>query len=150
MLPKNKRLIFIIISMLFFAFGIGIILFVLNDQLVFFYTPSEIKSETIQEKRNLRIGGVVAEGSFTRDTTNNLKIFQITDYTKNVKVYYEGILPDLFREGQGVVVEGVFNKEGTFIAHQVLAKHDENYMPASVVDAIKKSGHWHENKNLSN
>ena len=127
--PKKKRFYLLFSAFTFFCFVIGIILIVLQDNILFFYTPSEILQKNLKENEKVRLGGLVEENSVER---NNIKInFVITDLKKNIKVSYEGILPDLFREGQGVIVKG-FLKNNIFTATEVLAKHDENYMPPEI------------------
>ena len=121
--------------------AVALVLTAISDSLVYFYSPTDIVSQRIPEGRRMRIGGLVEEGSVKKD--GKLVSFKITDITNTVPVAYAGILPDLFREGQGVVVEGRMEK-GQFAASEVLAKHDEKYMPREVSDALKKSGHWQE------
>lgn len=119
-------------------------LFILNnfrDNLVFFYTPTELAEKHISGEKIIRIGGLVETGSVVKndDVTN----FSLTDTKNSAKVQFKGILPPLFREGQGIVAHGSLNAEGIFIADTLLAKHDEKYMPPEVADALKKSGNWH-------
>ena len=129
MTPKKKRFYLLFSAFTFFCFVIGIILIVLQDNILFFYTPSEILQKNLKENEKVRLGGLVEENSVER---NNIKInFVITDLKKNIKVSYEGILPDLFREGQGVIVKGYLRND-IFQATEVLAKHDENYMPPEI------------------
>jgi len=127
--------------------GIGVfitlIMMALNENINHFYSPTEILEGKSPENRNFRIGGLVVTGSVKRDT-DSLKIeFDLTDGAKNYPVLYVGILPDLFREGQGIVATGLI-KNNVFVAEEVLAKHDENYMPPEVADALKKSGKWND------
>ena len=113
----------------FFCFIVGTILIVLQDNILFFYTPSEILEKNLKQDEKVRLGGLVEENSVIR---NNIQVnFTITDLKKNIDVNYEGILPDLFREGQGVIVNGYY-KNNIFEATEVLAKHDENYMPPEI------------------
>ena len=123
--------------------AVALVLTAISDSLVYFYSPTDIVSQRIPEGRRMRIGGLVEEGSVKKD--GKLVSFKITDITNTVPVAYAGILPDLFREGQGVVVEGRMEK-GQFAASEVLAKHDEKYMPKEVADALKKSGQWNDGK----
>jgi cytochrome c-type biogenesis protein CcmE len=123
----------------------GLVLFSLSDSIVFFYGPTEIAEKGIAPGTRLRIGGLVAEGSVKRDDARNV-VFKVTDGNKELTVSYKGLLPDLFREGQGVVAEGVLQPGGAFRADSVLAKHDENYMPKEVADTLKKQGHWQDGK----
>ncbi len=129
MIPKKKRFYLLFSAFTFFCFIVGTILIVLQDNILFFYTPSEILQKDLKQNEKVRLGGLVEENSVTR---NDTKInFTITDLKKNIEVSYEGILPDLFREGQGVIVNG-YLKNNIFEASEVLAKHDENYMPPEI------------------
>ena len=129
MTPKKKRFYIIFSAFSFFCFIVGVILIALQDNILFFYTPSEILQKNLKQNEKVRLGGLVEENSVVR---NNIKInFTITDLKKNIEVSYEGILPDLFREGQGVIVNG-YLKNNIFEASEVLAKHDENYMPPEI------------------
>jgi cytochrome c-type biogenesis protein CcmE len=110
---------------------------------VFFYSPSDLQAKNVPDGRSIRIGGLVENGSVKREADGRTLDFRVTDGNKAVPVIYKGDVPDLFREGQGVVAEGKLD-HGTFRAASVLAKHDENYMPREVVDALKRSGHWQE------
>jgi cytochrome c-type biogenesis protein CcmE len=112
----------------------------LRDSIVFFHSPSEIVEKAIQPGTRVRIGGLVKEGTVRRDGLEAK--FEVTDGARGLQVVFRGVLPDLFREGQGVVAEGVLETSGLFRADTVLAKHDENYMPREVVDALKKQGVW--------
>lgn len=119
-----------------------------SDNLVFFVTPSDLAAHAGDRVRTLRLGGLVETGSLKRDIEDGRPMarFRITDGRKAVEVKYSGILPDLFREGQGAVTLGTLRPDGTFHAEEVLAKHDETYMPRDVEEALKKSGHWHPNQ----
>ncbi len=129
MTPKKKRFYIIFSAFSFFCFIVGTFLIILQDNILFFYTPSEILQKNLKQNEKVRLGGLVEENSVVR---NNIKInFTITDLKKNIEVSYEGILPDLFREGQGVIVNG-YLKNNIFEASEVLAKHDENYMPPEI------------------
>jgi len=129
MTPKKKRFYLLFSAFTFFCFIVGTILIVLQDNILFFYTPSEILQKDLKLNEKVRLGGLVEENSITR---NDTKInFTITDLKKNIEVTYEGILPDLFREGQGVIVKG-YLQNNIFKATEVLAKHDENYMPPEI------------------
>jgi cytochrome c-type biogenesis protein CcmE len=144
MKPKRRRLYFVIAGMALLGVAAGLVLYAMNDTLVFFYSPSELLAKQVPPGRTLRIGGLVETGSVARDADGTTVHFRVTDTAKTVAVVYKGILPDLFREGQGVVAEGTMSQDGVFVAAEVLAKHDENYMPKEVVDALKKSGRWQE------
>ncbi len=140
MTRKRRRLIFVGIGMAALAGATALVLSALNDTLVYFLTPAELKAKPELAGRHVRIGGLVEKGSVRRD--GSTVHFTVTDLTASLPVTYTGILPDLFREGQGVVAEGRVDGAGVFEASEVLAKHDENYMPKEVADALKKSGHW--------
>ena len=140
--PKYRRLFITIIIVLTLGLATKLILIALEDNIVYFYTPNDLiekfgDTQNIQNK--IRIGGLVLESSIKKEGEKS--IFIITDRKKEVKVVFEGSLPDLFREGQGIVAEGIF-KNNNFIASEVLAKHDENYMPPEVADALKKNNVW--------
>jgi len=141
MTPKRQRLMLFLTA----AFSISLAFFIIaktfRDNLVFFYTPSEIYEKNISPKKLIRIGGLVKEGSLKR--ANGKIFFSVTDLKKSLLVEYYGMLPDLFREGQGVVAQGYYSG-GIFLANEVLAKHDEKYMPPEVAQALKKSGRWKE------
>ena len=143
--PKYRRLFITIIIVLTLGLATKLILMALEDNIVYFYTPHDLiekfgDTQNIQNK--IRIGGLVLESSVKKE--NGKTIFMITDRKKEVKVVFDGSLPDLFREGQGIVAEGIF-KNNNFIASEVLAKHDENYMPPEVADALKKNNVWKGN-----
>ena len=140
--PKYRRLFITIIIVLTLGLATKLILMALEDNIVYFYTPNDLKekfgdAQNIQNK--IRIGGLVLESSIKKEGEKT--IFMITDRKKEVKVLFDGPLPDLFREGQGIVAEGMF-QNNNFIASEVLAKHDENYMPPEVADALKKNNVW--------
>ena len=125
----------------------ALVLTAFEDSIVFFYSPSDLvekqaSAERIKPSQLLRIGGLVEEGSVSRAPDGVTNLFTVTDLKHTVKVAYKGILPDLFREGQGIVSAGNLRPDGLFIATEVLAKHDEKYMPPEVADALKKSGQW--------
>ena len=139
---KYRRLFITIIIILTLGLATKLILMALEDNIVYFYTPNDLiekfgDTQNIQNK--IRIGGLVLESSIKKESEKT--IFMITDRKKEVKVLFEGPLPDLFREGQGIVAEGIF-QNNKFIASEVLAKHDENYMPPEVADALKKNNVW--------
>ena len=144
MKPKRRRLYFVIAGMALLGVAAGLVLYAMNDTLVFFYSPSELLAKQLPPGRTLRIGGLVETGSVARDADGTTVHFRVTDMKTAVPVVYKGILPDLFREGQGVVAQGTLGADKTFVAAEVLAKHDEKYMPKEVVDALKKSGRWQE------
>ena len=139
---KHKRLTFVFLGGVILAIAASLMLFAFKDNIVFFLSPTEIiqksQSNEISSNQRLRIGGLVEKGSVNKGTINR---FKVTDLKTSINVEFKGILPDLFREGQGIVAEGKYNNK-IFIANEVLAKHDENYMPPEVADALKKSGKW--------
>ncbi len=141
MKPKHRRLGFVLLGVLLLAVAAALILNAARDTLVFFYSPSELATKELPASRTFRLGGLVEEGSLAR-TDDGAVTFAVTDLESAVPVLYRGILPDLFREGQGVVAQGTLGADGVFVATEVLAKHDENYMPPEVAEAIKKSGQW--------
>ena len=137
---KQKRLAIIAGLGLVLALATTLVLVALRDQIVFFYSPSDVLAREVAVGHPIRLGGLVKEGSWVRAGQNN--DFIVTDGATDVPARYVGILPDLFNEGQGVVAEGSMGPDGLFSATNVLAKHDENYMPKEVVDALKASGEW--------
>ncbi|MAW87106.1 MAG: cytochrome c maturation protein CcmE [Phyllobacteriaceae bacterium] len=141
MTRKQKRLSVILGGLGFLGLAAGLVLVALNQKIVFFVTPSDLTSIEAQAGQRMRLGGLVKEGTVVRGEGTRVS-FEVTDTIKDVPVSYDGILPDLFREGQGVVTEGLFNADGRFVADTVLAKHDENYMPKEVVDSMKEKGVW--------
>lgn len=137
---KQKRLSLIAGLGVVLAIAAGLILTALRDQIVFFYAPSEIVEKNVAVGQAIRIGGLVKENSWVRDGENNS--FVVTDGETDQSVTYTGILPDLFREGQGVIAEGALTSGGGFAATNVLAKHDENYIPKEVAETLKDRGEW--------
>jgi len=141
MTRKQRRLTLIGCSLAVLALAAGLVLYALRDSIVFFSTPSMVAENHIAAGKRFRLGGMVERGSLKRG--DNLAItFEVSDGSAKLPVAYKGILPDLFREGQGVVAEGALDAAGVFKADTVLAKHDETYMPKDVADALKKQGHW--------
>jgi cytochrome c-type biogenesis protein CcmE len=143
---KRRRLIAVLAGVTMLGVATALVLSALTaqDALTFFSSPSDIKTKSIAAGLRLRVGGLVEKASVTHEADGKTTDFRITDGANAVDVTYTGALPDLFREGQGVVVEGTLDPAGTLRAASVLAKHDENYMPREVVDALKASGHWQE------
>jgi cytochrome c-type biogenesis protein CcmE len=142
---KQKRAAFILAGVALLGIAAGLVLYALNDTIVFFYTPSEIAEKNVTPGQRFRLGGLVEAGSIVRGD-GMMVTFIVTDMIKAVPVSYKGQLPDLFREGQGVVTEGKLDGSGKFIADTVLAKHDETYMPKDVADRLKEKGVWKEGK----
>jgi len=141
MTRKQRRLVLIGSSLAVLAVAAALVLNALRDSIVFFTTPSDIATKQISPGKRFRLGGLVAPGSLVRGDGLVVR-FSVTDGNATLPVAYQGILPDLFREGQGVVAEGSLDGSGGFKADTVLAKHDETYMPKEVADALKKQGHW--------
>lgn len=143
MTRKQRRLILIGASAGVLALSVALVLSAMRESIVFFNSPTDVAEKQIPAGSRIRIGGLVKPGSLKRG--DNLQVsFDVTDGNKDVAVRYQGIVPDLFREGQGVVAEGKLEAGGFLAADTVLAKHDERYMPREVVDALKKSGRWNE------
>jgi cytochrome c-type biogenesis protein CcmE len=145
MTRKGKRLTLIFGALAVLGIAAGLVMFALRDNIVFFYTPSELAEKHPSPGARLRIGGLVKQGSVVKGADREVS-FVITDNSKELPVTYTGLLPDLFREGQGVVADGVLQSDGKFRADSVLAKHDERYMPRDVADALKKQGVWQGDK----
>ena len=142
MKPKRKRLWLLVGSLAVLGVAAALVLSALNDNIVFFYSPTQLAEKKPGPTQRLRIGGLVQEGSVRKDGQE--VHFTVTDLKMSVPVVYRGLLPDLFREGQGVIAEGTMGVDGTFVAREVLAKHDEKYMPPEVAKALKESGRWQE------
>ncbi len=150
MTRKQRRLSLIAAAGATLAIAAGLVLFALRDSVAFFRSPSEVVIEQkVQPGQRFRLGGLVEGGSVDKGVGDRVA-FAVTDGKATIKVSYQGILPDLFREGQGVVTEGILQGDGTFRADTVLAKHDETYMPREVADALKKQGHWKDGKQDGN
>ena len=144
MTRKRRRLLTVVAGMSCLGIAAALMLNAYGDGLVFFYSPSELENHQVTPGQRLRIGGLVEENSVVRQPDGLTINFKVTDLTKAVPVSYRGIVPDLFREGQGVVAEGSLGADGVFVASNILAKHDEKYMPPEVADALKKSGRWND------
>ena len=141
MTRKQRRGVLIGTCLVVLGAAIGLVLFAMRDSIVFFYSPSEVAAMQIAPGLRFRLGGLVETGSVVRDEGTTVR-FVITDQAKMLPVTYTGVLPDLFREGQGVVAEGTLEPDGVFHADNVLAKHDENYMPPEVAKKLKAQGVW--------
>ena len=142
MTRKQKRLAIIGGGVGVIGLAVILVLFALQDQIVYFHSPTDVVEKQVAPGNRIRLGGLVAEDSVVRGQGTDVE-FAVTDTANTVKISYTGILPDLFREGQGVVVEGAFQPDNPlFFADSVLAKHDENYMPKEVADSLKEQGHW--------
>jgi cytochrome c-type biogenesis protein CcmE len=141
MTRKQRRLTMIGLAGAILALALGLVLYAMNDTIVFFHAPADVAAKGIKPGTRFRLGGLVKEGSVKRGE-DQIVTFEVTDARGAIPVRYQGLLPDLFREGQGVVTEGVLELSGTFKADTVLAKHDETYMPREVADALRRQGHW--------
>ena len=139
MKPRHRRLLWIGAAVAALGVAVGLVLNAFQSNLVFFFTPSQIAANEAPRGRPFRIGGMVVEKSLTREADGLTVRFQVTDTVQTVPVVYKGILPDLFKEGKGVVAQGQIEPDGTFRASEVLAKHDENYMPPEAADAVNKA-----------
>ena len=139
---RKKRLYIVLAILVGAGIAVGLALMALNQNINLFYTPTQIANGEAPQDARIRAGGMVAEGSLKRSGDSLDVEFVVTDFAKSVTIRYRGILPDLFREGQGIVALGKLNADGVLIADEVLAKHDETYMPPEVAEALKKSGKW--------
>ena len=138
---RFQRLVLILLTLIIFGAATLLIMFNTKQNIVFFYTPSELLEDNIDPNKKLRIGGYVKKLSFVEKSLNKYE-FKITDNVNDLLIFYEGMLPDLFREEQGIVIEGFINKNKNIIASKVYAKHDENYMPASIKKELEKNNQW--------
>jgi cytochrome c-type biogenesis protein CcmE len=141
MTRKQRRLVLIGSSLGVLALAAVLVLSALKDSIVFFNSPTDVVEKKVEPGSRIRLGGLVKPGSLQRGEKLAVR-FEVTDGNRAIAVSYQGILPDLFREGQGVIAEGMLEAGGGFKAESVLAKHDEKYMPKEVADALKKQGHW--------
>ena len=141
MTRKQRRATFIFVSLGILGIAAGLVLYALSDSVTFFYSPSDVAERGGEPGERIRLGGLVEMGSLQKLGDANVR-FNVTDFVETISVTHRGVLPDLFREGQGVVAEGAIQQDGTFTADKVLAKHDENYMPPEVADALKRTGNW--------
>lgn len=141
MTPRFQRFLLILISLIFLSASIFLILMNTKNNLIFFYTPTELLNSDIKINQKIRIGGFIQKKSLSKNENSKVN-FVITDNKNILNVSYVGILPDLFREGQGAVIEGVFLENNTIVATKVFAKHDENYMPNSIKKELEKNDYW--------
>jgi cytochrome c-type biogenesis protein CcmE len=144
MTRKQRRLALIGGGLAVLGIAVALMLNAFRDSIVFFNSPSDVAANHVGPGTRIRLGGLVKDGSVVREDSLNIR-FEVTDGKTEIPVAYQGVLPDLFREGQGVVAEGALDGGGVFNADTILAKHDETYMPKEVADALKKSGHWKDN-----
>ncbi|GLQ07819.1 cytochrome c maturation protein CcmE [Sneathiella chinensis] len=140
MTRKKRRLYTLLAGMGVLGVAAALVLYSFEDSLVFFHSPSDLAEKPVPAGRSFRLGGLVEEGSVEKDGV--IIRFRVTDLAESVPVTYRGLVPDLFREGQGVVAEGKLDENGLFVASNVLAKHDENYMPPEVAESLRDAGHW--------
>ena len=138
---RFQRLIIILLTLVMLGMALLLIMFNTKQNIVFFYTPSELLENNIALDKKVRIGGYVKKSSFIEKSLNNYE-FRITDNTNDLVIFYKGMLPDLFREEQGIVIEGFMDKNNNIVASKVYAKHDENYMPASIKKELEKNNQW--------
>ncbi len=140
--PKARRRLWVFVAVApVLALAVGLSLYAMRDSVTFFFSPSEATADTAPAGRVVRLGGLVETGSVVRDSQGEIA-FMVTDNVASTRVVYRGDLPDLFREGQGIVAQGAFQADRSFRATQVLAKHDENYMPREVAERLKAKGEW--------
>jgi cytochrome c-type biogenesis protein CcmE len=139
MTRKQKRLSMILGGLAVIGLAAGLVLYALSDTITFFHTPSDLAETGVKPGQRIRLGGMVEDGSVKKGP-GTVTTFSVTDQIDNITVSYNGILPDLFREGQGVVTEGKLQEDGSFVADTVLAKHDENYMPRELANSLKEKG----------
>ncbi|WP_210485640.1 cytochrome c maturation protein CcmE [Microvirga antarctica] len=138
---KQRRLSVIVAAGCVLAAALGLVLYAMNDTILFFNAPTDVQTKNVRPGTRFRLGGLVKEGSVVRSDGQQVA-FEVTDTKSVIRVQYRGLLPDLFREGQGIVAEGALDPSGVFRADSVLAKHDETYMPREVADALRRQGHW--------
>ena len=141
MKPRTKRALWIVGGLAALGVAVALVLNAFRSNLVFFFTPSQVAAQEAPHDRTFRIGGLVEAGSVVHSNDALTVSFRVTDTAKTIPVVFSGILPDLFREGKGVVAQGRLGPDGVFHANEVLAKHDENYMPPEAADALRKAGH---------
>ena len=141
---KNRRLALILGGLVFLGTAAALVLTAFEDSVVFFFSPTDLADRQLAPGQRIRVGGLVEAGSVARGPGDGEIRFQVTDGTTTLPIRFVGVLPDLFREGQGVVAEGTLSADGSFTAREVLAKHDETYMPKEVADALRESGQWRD------
>ena len=141
MKPRHRRMMWILGGVSALAVAVGLVLNAFQCNLVFFFTPTQIAAGEAPQGKTFRIGGLVENGSLRREADGTQISFRVTDNARTIQVAYKGILPDLFKEGRGVVAQGQVQPDGSFRASEVLAKHDENYMPPEAAEALKRAGH---------
>jgi len=142
MTRKKRRMYVVLAGMATLGIAAALVLNAFEDSLVFFFSPTELTERDVAPGQVIRVGGLVEEDSVARLDDGLTVTFVVTDTANTLPIRFTGVLPDLFREGQGIVAEGSLGPDGVFVARDVLAKHDENYMPPEVADALKEAGHW--------
>ena len=142
MTRQQRRLYVLLVAAVLLGGATALVIGAFRGNLVFFFSPTEIVEKNVEPGQRIRVGGLVEEDSVVHDSDGLTVHFRVTDLSHTVMVTYRGILPSLFREGQGVVIQGRLDETSRFIADEVMAKHDENYMPPEVAEALKKSGQW--------
>jgi cytochrome c-type biogenesis protein CcmE len=147
--PRTRRGLWIVGGVAALGVAVGLVLNAFQSNLVFFYTPTQVAAKEAPQDRLFRLGGLVEAGSVAREKDGLTVHFKVTDTARTIPVVYTGILPDLFREGKGVVAQGKIGADGTFQAREVLAKHDENYMPPEAAHALEKAGHPMDKTNFA-
>lgn len=144
-LRKQQRLVLVLLVLVLAGGAAALVLTAMKDSVAFFVSPSQIAAGEVDGGKRFRLGGLVVDGSVVHLANGEVR-FALTDTKNEIEVVYSGILPDLFREGQGIVAQGMLGPNGTFVASEVLAKHDETYMPPEVAEALKKAGYWKHNE----
>lgn len=142
--PKRQRMAFLGVGLCLLGAAVALVLVALDDGVTFFYTPSKVAAKKLPAGQQFRLGGLVEPGSRKTQADGVTVRFRVTDCIKSLPVRFRGVLPDLFREGQGVVAIGALDRAGVFVASQILAKHDETYMPKALADQLKAQGLWHK------
>ncbi|MBL42747.1 MAG: cytochrome c maturation protein CcmE [Rhodospirillaceae bacterium] len=143
--PKRRRLLFLLSGLFILGISLGLALLALNEQVDLFLTPTSLSEKEIETNKRFKLGGLVQKNSIKKLKDGVTTLFIITDNNMSIDAQFKGVLPNLFREGQGVVAEGKLNSKKIFIANKIFAKHDENYLPPEIADAIKKEGQWKGN-----
>tara|TARA_Y100000590_G_scaffold437359_1_gene558922 strand:- start:359 stop:799 length:441 start_codon:yes stop_codon:yes gene_type:complete len=139
---RFQRLLIIFISFILLSISVALILSNSKKNIIFFYTPTELINSNLMVNEKVRIGGFVKKGSFKKKINNNKYLFIITDNKNDIEINFEGILPDLFKEDNGAVIEGMLTSKDKIVASKVFAKHDENYMPAAIKKQLEKADYW--------
>ncbi|MCB1971350.1 MAG: cytochrome c maturation protein CcmE [Geminicoccaceae bacterium] len=142
---KKQRMVLVLVALLLLGGASALILTAFSDNITFFVSPTRLQAMEVDENQRLRIGGLVVDGSVKQQPDGSV-LFDVTDVNHAVTIRFAGVLPDLFREGQGIIAQGYLGGDGVFIADEVLAKHDENYMPKELADELKAQGYWKHNE----